>query len=162
MLMKPILLAVLFSCLLVSCGYWSSSRSIYARVELYAAGVPTAWFRRSAVDLDSGTLFRINVRRQQVPTPAGSKKIIVWKIRPAGAFRPMDDIAPITYGQLNTGWEQEIAQSEPPPPLLDGYVYRVAQRWLLNGRCRPYVYSKGRKLQPYTEDLPESPCKINR
>lgn len=158
MLMKPILLAVLLSCLLVSCGYWSSSS-----ITLVSNSTPLAFQLHGSDEVQwiwiQGPYQNKRAPAAELPPLLDKKKIIVWKIRPAGAFRPMDDIAPITYGQLNTGWEQEIPQSEPPPPLLDGYVYHVGAVAVKRPVPTLCVYVKGGKLQPYTEDLPESPCK---
>ena len=78
------------------------------------------------------------------------KKIIVWKILPPNSkYLPLNEIPTLTYGVLPSGWEQEIPEQGTPPPMLEGFVYKIhgiTSRGPKVGMC---VLIQGGKAVPY-------------
>lgn len=84
---------------------------------------------------------------------------ILWKIAPTnGRFLPIADIPKITYGELPTGWQQEIPKTGPPPAWLDGYVYYIGIVPQRGSGAELCVFLKNGQMQPYRDDSQKWLC----
>ncbi|HSD47988.1 MAG TPA: hypothetical protein VLB87_15275 [Pyrinomonadaceae bacterium] len=156
--MKSILLTVILSCLLVSCRFWSANR-----ITLESNSAPLT-FKLSGADEVQWIWVQgpFQNGRDQGPKPPpldDPKKIIIWKIVPAEHFVPMDEVPPVTYGQIPGGWQQETPKAESPPPLLDGYVYHLRAIPVRGEGPLLCVSVKGGQIQPYKDDPASPECK---
>jgi hypothetical protein len=87
-------------------------------------------------------------------------KVIVWKIAPSdGRFVESEEVPPISYGVVPAGWVQEIpAAKNPPPALLDGYVYYIQAVPARGGGAEMCILLKSGKAVPYREDSVNTIC----
>ena len=90
------------------------------------------------------------------------KNHILWKIAPAdGRFVPIESIPTITYGQVPQTWKQQIPESGPPPPFLDGYVYYIGVVPERGTGAQLCVFLKNGQMQPYRDPTSSSVCGKN-
>jgi hypothetical protein len=86
------------------------------------------------------------------PPPEQPIKFIIWKITRLDGYAPADKIPIISYGQVPEGWAQELPESGPASPLLDGYVYTVSAIPDRGVGPRLCVYLKNGRFRPYKDD----------
>ena len=158
MLMKSILLTVILSCLLVSCRFWSSNR-----ITLESNSAPLTFKLNGADEVQwiwvQGPFQNGRDQGPKPPPLDDPKKIIIWKIAPAENFVPMDEVPPITYGQIPNGWQQESPTAESPAPLLDGFVYHLRAIAVRGDSPLLCVSVKGGQIHPYKDDPASPECK---
>lgn len=155
---KSVLLTALVSCLFLSCNFGSN------KITLESNSVPLTFKLDGSEKVQwiwiKGPYQNTREPAPQLPQPDDPKKIIIWKISAAGGkFLSMNEIPPITYGQLPDGWRQDAPESGSPPPLLDGYVYHVDVVLVRDGAPPLCVYVKGGQIQRYVGEHPNSTCK---
>jgi hypothetical protein len=123
------------------------------KVLLVSGEIPPTFEFRGRQDLQwiwfRGPFAQDSVTTSSPQMGENSEKIIVWRIAPSHSrFIPLNDVPPITYGQLPTGWEQKFPEQGAPPPLVEGAVYHVSAI-LVQGNIGIYVLIKDGKVVEY-------------
>ena len=50
---------------------------------------------------------------------------VIWRIYRTAGATSLNEAPLIAYGQLPSGWAQEIPKKDAPPPLIDGHLYHL-------------------------------------
>ncbi|MFN7946362.1 MAG: hypothetical protein U0Z53_13505 [Blastocatellia bacterium] len=75
----------------------------------------------------SGKLARIRVRGPKVREALGEDKYIVWEIKSQKGYDGefVEELGPVTYGQVPPGYVQIYPEQGEAPPLVEGERYNI-------------------------------------
>jgi hypothetical protein len=119
-----ILLTLLVSCSLMSCGSGVT-------VRMNESVPPSFTFSQNGSHVDYLDFFVVleiapeNVRVKRYDQDR-KKNVAIWKVWPKGNSEgTLSNLPPITYGRVPEGFTQEIPTEGAPPALMEGKVYQA-------------------------------------